>query len=127
MGTEQGRIFECRTKQDGTIQVQSVLPAPLESADRDAPGPLVITSLAALDGKLFAGSLSRGLLAIESNNVTEMPSRPAGFFVRALAADQGKLWVGGGKRKDDPGVFTGAPDALTQNEAQTVRTEIAPW
>ena len=119
MATEQGKIFECRTKQDGAIQVESLLPAPLESADREAPGPLVITSLATLDGKLFAGSLSRGLLAVENGNVTEMPSRPAGFFVRALAADQGKLWVGGGKKKDDPGVFTGAAEALKQNETQT--------
>lgn len=119
MATEQGKIFECRTKQDGGIQVQSLLPAPLESADREAPGPLVITSLAALDGKIFAGSLSRGLLAIENGNVTDMPSKPAGFFVRALAADQGKLWVGGGKKKDDSGVFIGAAEALKQNETQT--------
>ena len=120
LATEQGKIFECSVRQGGAIQVQSLLPTPLQSADQETPGPLVITSLATLDGKIFAGSLSRGLLVIENGNAGEPETKPAGFFIRALATDRtGKLWVGAGKKKDDPGLFTGASGQLKQSEAPT--------
>jgi len=118
--TEQGKIFECRTTPNGAIQVQSLFSAPLASADRDNPGPLVITSLAAFPGTLVAGSLSRGLLAIENSSVREFQPKPTGFFVRALAVDdKGKLWVGSRSRRSEPGLFTGAYDSLKRNEAPT--------
>ena len=120
LATEQGNLFECRTRQDGTIQVQSLLSAPLESGDRDNPGPLVITSITTLDGKLIAGSVSRGLLTIENGNVGETQAKPAGPFIRAVAADdKGKLWVGSRSKKEEPGVFTGAYGSLKRSEAQT--------
>ncbi|MDQ3472521.1 MAG: histidine kinase [Acidobacteriota bacterium] len=108
LATEQGKILECRTTPAGTIQVQSLLSSPLESADRDNPGPLVITSLAAFQGgRIVAGSLSRGLFAIENVTVREFQPKPTGFFVRALAVDdKGTLWVGSRSKKEEPGVFS---------------------
>jgi len=38
IATEQGQIFECRTGQENTIDVQTLLSTPLQSADRDRPG-----------------------------------------------------------------------------------------
>ena len=108
MATEQGNVFESRIEQDGSFQTQALLNQPLESADREHPGPLVITSLAIVENKIFAGSLSRGVLAIEDGLAREIETRPAVFFVRALEADRnGKLWLGTRVKKDEPGLFTG--------------------
>ncbi len=120
LATEQGKIFECRLNPNGSAQVKSLLPSPLESADRDSPGPLAITSLAVLPGGIVAGSLSRGLLSIEDGNVSEPASKRAGFFVRALAVDEkGMLWVGSRSRRAEPGLYTGAYDSMNRNEAPT--------
>ena len=120
LATEQGKIFECRTKQDGGIQTRSLLPSPLESADRESPGPLVLTGLTTVDGKLLLGSLSRGVLTLENGNVSEMQPRPAGSFVRAVVADDdGTLWVGARSRRDEPGLFRGENGNLKRNEART--------
>lgn len=120
LATEQGKIFECRTTPNGGVQVQSLLSSPLESADRENPGPLVITSLAAFPESLVVGSLSRGLLVIENGTVNEQPAKRAGVFVRALAVDdKGKLWVGSRSRRAEPGLFTGAYASLKRNEAPT--------
>ena len=91
--TEQGTILECRTTQNNGVQVKSLLSTPLKSADRDNPGALVITSLVTLNGKLLAGSLSRGLLEIANGGASETQSKPAGEFIRAMAVDnKGQLW-----------------------------------
>ena len=84
MATEQGNVFESRVDQNGSVQTRSLLTQPLESADRERPGPLVITSLAIVNNKLFAGSLSRGVLAIEDGLAREMESHPA-VLLRARA------------------------------------------
>ena len=85
----------------GAFQIKKLLDKPLDSADRDHPGALPLTSLTIANNKLLAGSLSRGLLAIENNSATEMQARRPAFFVRALATDaRGQLWVGTKSRKD---------------------------
>ena len=99
LATEQGNIFESRTEVDGSIQTKSLLTQPLESADRDHPGPLVITSLAVVNDKLFAGSLSRGVLAIEDGLAREIETHPAVFFVRALETDSKRKALARGARK----------------------------
>jgi len=38
MATEQGMIFECRTKTDGSVGVRMLLDHPLQSADKFSPG-----------------------------------------------------------------------------------------
>jgi signal transduction histidine kinase/ligand-binding sensor domain-containing protein len=121
IATDQGNVFESRTGPDGSVQSKSLLNQPLESADREHPGPLVITSLAIIDNKLFAGSLSRGVLAIEDGMAREIETRPAVFFVRSLASDSGgKLWLGARVKKDEPGLLTGlAFSSLARNEAAT--------
>src|ERR1700730_740191 len=40
MATEQGNVFECRIEPDGSRHTQALLTQPLESADRERPGPL---------------------------------------------------------------------------------------
>ncbi|MDQ3668338.1 MAG: histidine kinase [Acidobacteriota bacterium] len=108
MATEQGMIFECRKKGDGTLDVRHLLEQPLESADRDRPGPLALTSLNVVDGKLLAGSLSRGLLTIENGTARESPLRPPASFVRALETDaNGKFWLGARSRKEESGLYQG--------------------
>jgi signal transduction histidine kinase/ligand-binding sensor domain-containing protein len=109
LATEKGNVFECRIEPDGSRHTQALLTQPLESADREHPGPLPLTSLLIVNNKLFAGSLSRGVLAIQDGLAREMEIRPGAFFVRALEADEnGKLWVGTRVRKNEPGLLTGA-------------------
>lgn len=106
MATEQGIIFECRSKTDGGIEVRNVLDHPLESADADRPGPLALTSLTMAKGRFLVGSLSRGLLEIENGAAKQVQLRPASYFIRALETDvSGNLWIGTRSRKEEPGVF----------------------
>ena len=101
-------------------KTKSLLNQPLESADREHPGPLVITSLAIINDKLYLGSLSRGVLAIEDGLAREVETRPAVYFVRALDADSnGKVWLGARVKKDEPGLFSGGFSKLGRNETQT--------
>ncbi|HEV7681796.1 MAG TPA: two-component regulator propeller domain-containing protein [Pyrinomonadaceae bacterium] len=121
LGTERGNVFECRLETDGTRHTSPLLTQPLESADREHPGPLIITSVTLLNNQLLAGSLSRGLLAITDGMARERESGPAAFFVRALSVDEsGKLWVGMRVRKDEPGLLSGrGPNDLVRNDAPT--------
>jgi len=107
LATEQGMIYECQTKSDGSIQVIPLLEESLQSADRDNRGPLPLTSLTIAHDKLLAGSLSRGLLTIENGTAQEVQARRPAFFVRALATDaRGQLWVGTRSRKDEPALHS---------------------
>jgi signal transduction histidine kinase/ligand-binding sensor domain-containing protein len=107
LATEQGKIFECRLSASGGIQVSSLLPTPLESADRENPGPLVLTSLVSSAEGILTGTLSRGVVEITNGNVAELPWKRAGFFVRALTMDSnGTLWIGGRSKKQEPALFT---------------------
>ena len=103
MATEQGMIYECLIKSDGGYEVKQLLAQPLESADADNPGLLPITSLTVAHDKLLAGSLSRGLLAIENGAAKEMQGRRTAFFIRSLETDnRGQLWIGTRARKNEP-------------------------
>jgi signal transduction histidine kinase/ligand-binding sensor domain-containing protein len=119
--TERGNIFECRLDANGVRQTTPLLNQPLESADREHPGPLAFTSVAILNNQVMAGSMSRGLLTIVDGMARERDSGPSAFFVRALAVDEsGKLWVGMRARKGEPGLLTGRSAAnLARNENPT--------
>lgn len=119
--TERGNVFECRIDANGLRHTAALLNQPLESADRDHPGPLAFTSVTLLNNQVLAGSLSRGLLTIVDGMAREREAGPAAFFVRALAVDEvGKLWVGTRVRKGEPGLLTGRSAAdLTRNESPT--------
>lgn len=141
MGTEAGQIFESRVKTvtpspDSTssfqsrtppqverevIETRKLLNQPLESADRDRPGPLVITGLLWSNNKLFAGTLSRGVLEIENGAVKDNPMRPVAYFVNAIAEDKDKnLWIGTRTRKEEPGALFGKElSLLSKAEAPT--------
>jgi signal transduction histidine kinase/ligand-binding sensor domain-containing protein len=107
IASEQGMVFDCRAKADGGVEVKPLLTQPLESADRDRPGPLPLTSLTFAHDKLFAGSLSRGLLAIENGAARELQARRLAFFIYALETDRrGQLWVGTKSRKDEPSLHS---------------------
>ena len=121
MATEQGMVFECSLKADGGFEVKQLLTEPLTSADIDRPGPLPLTSLTVAHDKLIAGSLSRGLLAIENNTAAEIRARRATYFVRALETDtRGQLWVGTRNKKNEPALHSAAdPSDLVTEDAVT--------
>jgi signal transduction histidine kinase/ligand-binding sensor domain-containing protein len=106
LSTAQGLIFECRRNADTTLSVKQIPHQPLPSADVDQPGPLDITSLAMHDGKLLAGTHSRGLLSSEGVEAKEIQSRPRAFFINALAsAPGGRLWIGARAKRDESGLY----------------------
>ncbi len=140
MTTEQGRVFECRVKvvtvstdasrsrfTEGTIETHTVLETrsllnqPLESADREHPGPLAITSLTWANNRLLIGTLSRGVLEVSEGVAKEVQMRPLTYFVNALERDKnGTLWVGARSKKEEPGTLSGSgPSNLKRIEAAT--------
>lgn len=117
LATEQGTVFESDIR---SLQTKSLLPQPLESADRDQPGGLIITSVISSHEKLLVGTLSRGLLTVENSTASPAQQQPSAFFVRALATDSnGNLWVGARARKEEPGVWVGSTERLQKREAPT--------
>jgi signal transduction histidine kinase/ligand-binding sensor domain-containing protein len=121
MSSESGEIFDCQAKQPAavsspnrsgegneglTFAVRTVPDQPLQSADKDHPGLLKITSLAFLNNKIYAGTQSRGLLLIEGGEAKEVASKPPSYFINAMATDgQGRLWVGARARAEEGGLF----------------------
>ena len=120
MASENGLIFDCRVKETGpstfgiteaertpavSFAVHSIPDQPLQSADRDHPGPLKITSLGFVHEVLYAGTQSRGLLAIENGQVKEVQSKPRTYFINALETDaRERLWAGGRARGEESGL-----------------------
>ncbi len=119
LSSESGQIFDCQVKQESlsrsrpgegatglTFTVRAIPDEPLQSADRDQPGPLKITSLALVGETLYAGTQSRGLLLIENGEAREVLSKPRSYFVNALETDsRGRLWAGVRARGDASGLF----------------------
>jgi signal transduction histidine kinase/ligand-binding sensor domain-containing protein len=132
MASESGQIFDCRVQQaneqrqsaEGEQQresrerfaagqganisfvVKAIPDQPLQSADKDHPGLLRFTSLAMVGDKLYAGTLSRGVLEIENGEAKEIVSKPRSFFINAIDTDaRDRLWVGARGGKDESAVF----------------------
>ncbi len=119
MATDSGQIFDCQVKQNQTspvregegsahldLLVRPLLNQPLQSADRDQPGPLKFTALAMVGEKLYAGTQSRGVILIENGEAKEVISKPRSYFINAMTTDgAGRLWVGARARGDDSGLF----------------------
>ncbi len=134
MASDSGQVFDCRVARnqpreiregEGTpdiaFNVRALLNQPLQSADKDHPGPLRITSLALVGDKLYAGTQSRGIISIENGEAKEIVSKPRSYFVNVLTADgQGHLWTGAQARGEDSGLFDNS-DLLKPNKvaAQT--------
>ncbi len=121
LASEQGNVFDCRIQPDGSRRTEPLLTQQLQSADRDAPGPLLITSLMMVNQTLFAGSFSRGVLAIADGQAREIETKPTSFFVRSMEADpSGKLWVGLRVKKEEPALLTGwEVSKVARNETAT--------
>jgi signal transduction histidine kinase/ligand-binding sensor domain-containing protein len=108
MTSEQGRIYQSTTSSGSAIETRELLNQPLESSDRDHPGSLPITSLNVSNGRIFIGTLSRGVLEIANGAVRESQMKPVAFFVNALERDrEGRLWIGARTRKEEPGLLSG--------------------
>lgn len=137
MTTEQGRILESRVRVETTvtsgsreseittikrtvIDTRDVLSQPLEKQDREQRGPLPLTSITVADGRLFVGTLGRGVLEIV-NGAVKAQSRPAANFVNTLERDtDGRLWAGARARREEPGALSGhEPTTLKRLEAAT--------
>jgi signal transduction histidine kinase/ligand-binding sensor domain-containing protein len=104
LSTAQGLIYECRHRNaDAALSVKQIPNQSLLSAAVDQPGALNITSLAVYEGKLLAGTHSRGLLAIEGFEAKEIQHRP--FFINALVADGARLWIGARAKSDESGLY----------------------
>ncbi len=121
MATENGVIFDCQIRQEGglsspasgserststTFAVRTIPNQPLQSADKDHPGVLKITSLAFARDTLYAGTQSRGLITIENGEAKDIQSKPRNFFINALETDsRGHLWVGARGRAEESALF----------------------
>ena len=121
MTSEQGEVFDCATARDGSLAVHMIKPDdhPLLTIESRGHAPLRLTSLALTGSTLTIGTRSRGLLAIDSNQMkagaTRMPdlvkeilSRPRAFFVEAIETDaRGRLWFGAETSAEDSGFYDG--------------------
>ena len=121
MSSESGQIFDCQVTAPGgtstanrpgegtaglTFLVKIIPDQPLQSADKDHPGPLKFTSLAMIGEKLYAGTQSRGLVIIENGEAKDVISKPRSYFINALEVDaHGRLWTGVRARAEESGFF----------------------
>lgn len=120
MAGESGEIFDVQVKPDHSFAVRVIPDQPLQSVDVDHPGPLKITSLAMVGDKLYAGTQSRGLLAIENGEAKEVVSKPRSYFINALDTDgQGRLWAGARARIEEGGLLD-SRDPLKPNKASAI-------
>jgi signal transduction histidine kinase len=112
LASEQGSIYDCRINADKSFSVKTIPEKPLTSADFDRPGALNLTSLAMKGGVLYIGTRSRGVIAVENNEVREIFSNPRPFFVEAIEMDsKGRLWYGAKAKTEESGLYQ-AGDAL---------------
>jgi signal transduction histidine kinase/ligand-binding sensor domain-containing protein len=121
MSSESGQIFDCQVTAPGgstavdrpgegtsglKFVVRAIPEQPLQSADKDHPGLLKISSLALVGEKIFAGTQSRGVMLIEGGEARDVSSKPRNYFVNALEVDaHGRLWTGSRVRSEDSGLF----------------------
>ncbi|HYO92096.1 MAG TPA: two-component regulator propeller domain-containing protein, partial [Pyrinomonadaceae bacterium] len=109
LASEQGLIFDCRVDDARLLGVKTIPEQPLTSAAVDKPGKLNLTSLAFINGTLYVGTRSRGVLTINGNEAREIYSKPRAYFVEALEADaRGHLWTGAKARVEDSGLYEAA-------------------
>jgi signal transduction histidine kinase/streptogramin lyase len=111
LACEQGVIFDCQVKPDGSFDVKTIKPEDhaLLNIASNGSRPLPLTSLALTDNRIVVGTRSRGLLMIEHDVVKEVTSRPRAFFIEAIELDhQGRVWFGAQTTEDDSGLYLGS-------------------
>ena len=102
LSSEKGAIYKCASgeessfREDKSLQTAKILSENFQ-----------ITNLAFYENNLIASTLSRGLLLIGSDNVTEITTRPRPYFVNVLAKDKaGKIWLGTQTRGGESGLYS---------------------
>jgi ligand-binding sensor domain-containing protein/two-component sensor histidine kinase len=106
LASDDGVIFAAAVDGDDGLVVRTIPSEPLNSADVDKPGRLQITSLVMLGKTLYAGTRSRGVLAIDGDSVKEVQSRPRPVFVEALEIDpEGDVWIGAKLKTEDGALY----------------------
>jgi signal transduction histidine kinase/ligand-binding sensor domain-containing protein len=108
IASQQGSIFDCTTRADGSVAVNSIHREdhPLLSVDLTGQSPLTLTSLALVSNTVLVGTRSRGLLAISDAEAREIFSRPRAFFVEAIEVDaEGRAWLGVQTSGKDSGLY----------------------
>ena len=128
LASEQGSIFSCSIRPDGSLAIRIVKSEdyPLLQIDSASHSPLTLTSLALVGNTLLVGTHSRGLLAVEGDEVKEVLSRPRVFFVEALATDaKGRPWFGAQTTDRDCGLYQSADPVRPQKLAMNTGTVTA--
>jgi signal transduction histidine kinase len=106
LASAEGVIFDCRQSADNSLSIKTIPEKPLTSADFERPGPLNLTSLAMKDNVLYIGTLTRGVIAVEADQVSEIRSTPRPFFVETIEQDaQNHLWYGAKAKAEDSGLY----------------------
>src|SRR3989442_526318 len=117
MVTEQGEIFDCSTKADGSIAVRTITARDSQLLAIESRGDRAVqlTSLASAGNRLILGSHSRGLLSVDLDGAEHLPPRvaeilshPRRFFVETIETDErGHLWFGAQTSSGESGVYDG--------------------
>ncbi|MBC7796426.1 MAG: hypothetical protein H7Z37_06115 [Pyrinomonadaceae bacterium] len=106
LATENGVILKLIKKSangENDFETEKIPSEKLAGSDGQ---PLKITSLANANGKIIAGTRSRGVLGVENGETFEIFSRPRPFFVNALAQDKEKnLWLGADSKDEGNSFF----------------------
>jgi signal transduction histidine kinase len=119
LASAEGVIFDCRVGADNSLSIKTIPEKPLTSADFERPGPLNLTSLAMKDSTLYIGTLTRGVIAVEADQVREIRSTPRPFFVETIEQDsQNHLWYGAKAKPEDSGLYE-AGDAMRPKKIGT--------
>lgn len=106
LATGDGLVFDCRTRDDGTLSVKAMPDEPLLSADESRRQRLKLTSIVSFRDQILAGTHTRGLLSINDRGVRAVESRPRAYFVEALEGDaQGNLWMGTHAKAAESGLY----------------------
>ncbi len=104
LGTDTGLVLRVSLNAGGVLATENVFPIPLLNTDG---GPLGITSLIRMDGKLLAGTPGRGVFVVQDSGVSELPSAPRPVIVNALALNaKGNLWLGTDAAKGLSGIYS---------------------
>lgn len=119
LASAEGSIFDCRVGADNSLSIKTIPEKPLTSADFERPGPLNLTSLALKENTLYIGTLTRGVIAVEADQVREIRSTPRPFFVETIEQDsQNRLWYGAKAKAEESGLYE-AGDAMRPKKIGT--------
>ena len=102
LGTDAGLILRAQRDSTGKLTSAPTFTDPLKAEDGN---PLRINALIDNAGTLFAGTFGRGVFEINAGAAKELPSSPRPLFIRSLAQNDQKLWLGTDAAKGASGVY----------------------